>query len=104
MPKRGDIYDLLDQIAERPNMFVEGHSLEQLSMMLHGYEACLWSHDLEEDVEGRPFHTASFNEWLREKKGWATDCGFAHAIGHEEADAKAALALFFELLAAYRAS
>ncbi len=104
MAKRGDIYDLLDQIKERPSMFVTDHSLEQLSMMLHGYEACLWSHDLEEDVEGRPFHTATFNDWLADEKGWATECGFAHAIGHEVPEAAEALALFFTLLEAYRAS
>ena len=104
MAQRGDIYDLLDQIRERPAMFIPDHSLDQLSMLLHGYEACLWSHDLEEDVSGRPFHTASFNRWLRDEKGWSTACGFAHAIGHEVPDPKAALELFFELLAAYRAS
>lgn len=85
-------------------MFIVDHSLEQLSMMLIGYEACLWSHDLEEEVDGRPFHTESFNLWLSDEKGWATECGFAHAIDHEVPDPKAALELFFDLLAAYRAS
>ena len=104
MAKRGDIYDYLQQVKERPGMFVAEHSLEQLSMLLQGYEACLWSHDLEEEVEGRPFHTSSFGEWLREEKGWSTSCGFAHAIGHEVSDPEEAMALFFTLLGAYRAS
>ncbi|QDV08464.1 hypothetical protein Poly30_40110 [Planctomycetes bacterium Poly30] len=102
MAKRGDVYDLLAQIRERPAMFLEDHSLVELEKMLQGYEACLWAHDLEEDPEGTPFHTAVFSDWLAETEGWATDCGFAHAFLHEAGDPKAAFARFFELLDRYR--
>lgn len=104
MAKRGDVYDLLAQIRERPGMFLEDHSLGELERMLQGYEACLWAHDIDEDPDGRPFHSAVFCDWLTETEGWATDCGFAHAILHEAKDAKAALARFFELLDRFRAS
>lgn len=104
MTSRGTIYDLLAQIQERPSMFLEDHSLEQLEMLLRGYEACLWSNDIEEEVVGRPFHTASFGDWLEEEKGWAADCGFFHPIAHEAGDAEASFDLFFALLAKYRGS
>ena len=104
MTKRGDIYAFLDQVRERPSMFVEDHSLGQLANMLHGYEACLWNHDLEEESEGRPFHTATFGDWLRETEGWSTSCGLAHAIEHEVGEGQAAFERFFELLDRYRAS
>ncbi len=104
MTQRGRIYDFLAQVQERPGMFVADHSLEQLKAMLHGYEACLWSHDLDEAVEGRPFHTSAFDDWLLEEKGWSTACGFAHAIEGEAGEPKAALELFFALVEEYRES
>lgn len=85
-------------------MFVEEHSLGELERMLQGYEVCLWAHDIEEDPEGRPFHTTVFSDWLAETEGWSTECGFAHAVLHGAADEKAAFDLFFELLERFRAS
>lgn len=99
-----DLYGLLDQIRERPSMFIVEHSLTELSAMLHGYQVCLWSHGIEEDAEGRPFRSTEFEEWLQETRGWSTSCGFSHAIEHQADGPEAGLALFFELVAEYRQS
>lgn len=85
-------------------MFVVDHSLGELANMLHGYEACLWNHDLDEESEDRPFHTAIFSDWLTETEGLSTSCGFSHAIEHEAGEGEAAFDRFFELLDRYRAS
>lgn len=98
----GTVFDFLDQVAERPGMFVgDGPDpLGILETMLHGYNVALSSHSI---VESAPTMNRAFASWLRLRyPKWSLSCGWAGAITDNSSPGESPLARFFALVADYR--
>ncbi len=95
-----NVFDWLDQVRERRSMYA--HSLAELESMVRGYYTALETHDVVE--LGPQLTQGHFGVWLRVRTGWATECGFAHAIvQHSGPDVDRHFETFFSLVDEYRA-
>ncbi|MER5199412.1 hypothetical protein ACWD3J_18515 [Streptomyces sp. NPDC002755] len=101
-----DVYDFLEEVRLRPNMWVRRGSLQHLDSMLTGYRVALGVHDVAEPFDfwnlGRP---GRFSDWLCQRLGRESSLGWAVEIEHEAERAdRPAMEMFFELLDEFRAS
>lgn len=97
-----NIYQLIEQIRQRPEMYVRDRSLSELSCYLHGYMACLAIHGIKDVNDGRLFDPREFNIWLYEERGWSGSAGLAYALEEQTASKAEAFDLFFELVEEFR--
>ena len=93
-----NIFTLLDEIKERPSMFIPSGSLHELETLVNGYYIGLHNHKIMENVPGMTHH---FMIWLHFKYGWSTNMGWAHAI-NTHAGKQKPIDLFFDILDKYR--
>ncbi|MEU6345886.1 hypothetical protein ABZ883_33595 [Streptomyces sp. NPDC046977] len=96
-----DVYDFLDQIRRRPDMWLRDGSLHHLESILLGYRVALGVHAAEEPFAFWP--EDSFVSWLRENGGHHSSLGWATDIEHGTPRGSTPLTEFFRLLDAYRA-
>ncbi|MDX8352095.1 hypothetical protein [Cognatiyoonia sp. IB215182] len=97
------IYDYIEQMRQRPEMFTGG-SLAPIENLLFGYEVALNNHGIVEEHHGRRFTVSSFSEWLYETKGWSTNLGFSFAIEENTRETAPHLDVFFDLVSEYQKS
>ncbi|WP_242000058.1 hypothetical protein [Streptomyces klenkii] len=97
-----DIYEVLENVRQRPGMWVRNGSLRELSILLWGYHLALRVHGVNERFDFDPA-TGPFAQWLGRTRGWSMSCGWATVI-EENAGEIPPLEVFFELLDEWRAS
>jgi hypothetical protein len=100
-----DVYDLLEEVRQRPGMRVRGRSLQHLNSMLLGYRVALAVHGAEEPFDfWTPGDQSPFDAWLTKRMDEHTSLGWSTVIEREaEAAGRSAMELFFELLDEFRA-
>ncbi|MEW2069838.1 hypothetical protein [Streptomyces sp. NPDC007346] len=95
-----DMYDFLDRIRLRPDMWVSSGSLLPLPSLLTGYRAALGVHGI-----GDPFAfwpEDDFNRWLQEQRGITSSLTWAAEIERNTPEGLTPVEEFFRLLDAYR--
>ncbi|MFF4215434.1 hypothetical protein [Streptomyces nondiastaticus] len=97
-----DIYDALENVRQRPGMWVRDGSLRELSVLLWGYHLALQVHGVDERFALDPA-AGPFAQWLSRTRGWSLSCGWATAI-EENAGGVPPLEAFFHLLDEWQAS
>ena len=97
-----NIYDFIRSIQRRPGMYSPDKSLRDIETYLFGYEACLSTNNIVEDISGRRFTLNEFNRWLYDTYGWSGGLGIAHAIAEHTSGRDEAFERFFELVEQYR--
>ncbi|GAA0418473.1 hypothetical protein [Streptomyces luteireticuli] len=97
-----DVYDLLEQVRQRPGMWVRDGSLRELSVLLLGYHLALGVHGIDERFDFDPA-AGPFAQWLSWTRGWSLSCGWVTAI-EENAGEVPPLGAFFQLLDEWQAS
>jgi hypothetical protein len=78
-----DVFRWLEGVRARPELFLRGHSLDQLRSMVCGYYAALDGHRIVKPVPDVRLH---FNDWLYHFTGWSCSCGWAAAVGARHAE------------------
>jgi len=102
-----DVFDLLDQIKQRPGMYLgssdseRGKQLRNLEFLLHGYSMALGCHQIRERVSDFP---REFIYYLHGRFGWSTACGPAAAVRDACNTDGEAWEMFWQLVAEFRAS
>ncbi|MFD7388818.1 hypothetical protein ACFV46_10145 [Streptomyces sp. NPDC059852] len=101
-----DVYEFLDQVRQRPGMWVRHRSLQHLDSILIGYRVAMEVHGIHED--DFPFWGAGdrgpFEEWFQQRRGHHSALGWPIEIERDaEAAGVPAIELFFRLLDEYRA-
>ncbi len=94
-----NVFDWLDDIREKPGMYLGARSLRDLETLICGYYAGLHVHGI---VEVVPEMIGHFRAWLHRRTKWACNCGWAFAIDLRFPDRDTALAKFFALVNEYR--
>jgi hypothetical protein len=96
------VYELLEEVRQRPGMWVRRGSVRELETLLYGYWLALGAHDISESFE---LHRAlgPFGCWLRETRDWPMAEGWAAAIEAHSGD-QPPIELFFNLLDEYRST
>lgn len=93
------IYDILDHVRERPDMYW-GRSLPPIEIFCGGYYSALSAHHIRQPVP--VVGNSHFGQWLYRRFKWSLNCGWAQAIRrHCETDEEA-FDRFFALLEKYR--
>ncbi|MEV5824799.1 hypothetical protein AB0L25_04410 [Spirillospora sp. NPDC052242] len=95
----GDVYGLLEQVRARPGMWIRGHSLRELEILLCGYGIALMVHEVDEGFAFGP--RGPFSDWLGQRYGWSLVLGWAAAI-EDHAEGEPPLERFFRLVDEYR--
>ncbi|MGY5106147.1 hypothetical protein [Streptomyces sp. 900105245] len=100
------VYEFLDEIRQRPGMWVRYRSLQHLDSILIGYRIAMEVHGICEEefpfwgVDGR----GPFEEWFQQRRGQHSALGWPIEIERDaEAAGVPAIELFFSLLDEYRA-
>ena len=102
-----DIFKLLDNVRQRPFMFVPFSEplglvhLQSLEQILWGYSCALRHHGMLEP--GLDF-SVKFGAYLFETRGWSTSCGPAAAIHKAVGSDPEAWALYWKLVEEFRES
>jgi hypothetical protein len=96
------LYSLLDQVRQRPAMYIGQPSLTRLHIFLEGYGFALFKHQIKIAVESPPFD--GFHDWTARRFGWReSTAGWCNIILQETGnDESAALDRFFQLLDEFR--
>ncbi|MRG97836.1 hypothetical protein [Polyangium spumosum] len=97
-PVPRNVFDWLDQVRQRPGMWIQDRSLRELERLVYGYGIALGVHHVDEGVPEMGGH---FSSWLRLRKRWSMSLGWAHAITEHSKDQEP-LEVFFELIEKYR--
>ena len=100
-----DVYDFLEEVRLRPDMWVRRSSLQHLDSMLTGYRVALGAHNIAEPFDfWTPGSQSRFSEWLCQRLGRQSSLGWATEIEREaEQYGRPAMEMFFELLDEFRA-
>jgi hypothetical protein len=94
-----DVFSWLDDVRQRPGMWLRERGLRDLEDLVWGYYAALHAHHLDEGV---PEMTRHFSSWLRLRTGWSLSVGWAKAIERHTSSSDSALERFFTLVDDYR--
>ncbi|MFC8512814.1 hypothetical protein [Streptomyces sp. NPDC057257] len=99
-----DVYDFLEEVRLRPNMWVRHNSLQHLDSMLTGYRVALGIHDIAEPFDfWNPGSHRPFSQWLCQRLGRQSSLGWATEIEREAEQAgRPAMEMFFEFLDEFR--
>ena len=102
MSQTRNVYDYLEEIQKRPDMFFseDEDRLTSIEILLHGYYAALSSHNIIEDVP--ELNKSKFADWLYRKTGIGGALGWAHIINELHPDPEDAFEAFFKYLEVYR--
>lgn len=73
----GTLFDLLEKVCDRPEMYSPDGSLGPIETMCHGYAAALGNHGVHEF--GSDFNQR-FARYLEARHGYSTARGWARAI------------------------
>jgi len=90
-----NIFDLIDEIKQRPSMFIPDKSIESLSNLLFGYLTCLKIHYI---IEKNVPDFNYFSDWLKQEFDWNLVYGWAYAIKKNCTDSEDPLTRFFSLV------
>ncbi|MGW7449545.1 hypothetical protein [Kitasatospora sp. NPDC054795] len=96
-----DIYDVLEQVRQRPGMFVRNGSLDDLGLLFSGYGLALRIHGVDERFDFDP--VGPFQQWLCWTRGWPMSLSWYQFI-ERNAGVVPPLEAFFQLLDEWRAS
>ncbi|MGY0068595.1 hypothetical protein ACWZEH_17640 [Streptomyces sp. QTS137] len=102
-----NIHEFLDEVRQRPSMWIHGNSLHHLESMLAGYRIAMEIHGVHEEEYDfwSPGSQGPFTDWLRGRLGRESALRWATEIEREaEAAGVPAVELFFSLLDEYRAA
>jgi hypothetical protein len=94
-----NIYDWLDKIRARPEMYIHKDNLVELELLVSGYCAALYMHAIDEKVPSIGPH---FLDWVRYHKDWSMNQGWAKAIYNNLPEGVSAFDIFFALIDEYR--
>ena len=98
---RNDLYAVSQHVREHPGMWVRNRSLDELELLIRGYENGLATHGIEEF--GTNFHRR-FSDYLAGRFGWSLCQGWAVAIQRHSRAKDRGWARFFQLLDDYAAA
>lgn len=94
-----NVFEFLDEVRQRPDMFIRDNNLRELESMIGGYYAALSQHDIVETV---PQMTRHFLYWVHYRHPkWSLCAGWAYAIA-EYMKTENPLGAFFKLVDEYR--
>lgn len=100
-----NLYDFLRAAKDRPRMYVNDYSLDELELFCHGYTVALDIHGIEEfgtDFNDR-FTKFLFRQYGQgADDGWGTARGWACDIREHAQNNESAFNRFFELLEEFR--
>ncbi len=99
-----NVYEIIRLIKLRPGMYSPDRSLQDIELYLHGYDACLKLHMIDEIDEDKIFEPHQFTYWLYKTFGWSGSQGFANAIIENTGSSYEAFDRFFELVKQYKKS
>lgn len=94
------LYEMLEQIKQRPGMFLGQCSITRLRSFLDGYIGCRADLGLPETQQELEFN--QFQEWIQTRFKITSSHGWDSIILFYSADEKEALNNFFELFAQFR--
>jgi hypothetical protein len=94
-----NVFDWLDDVRDKPSMFVRDQSLTALEDLVWGYHACLEVHGIVEPVASMGRH---FLYWLYCRTNWSCSAGWALAISQHYPQPDEAFATFFTFVDEYR--
>jgi hypothetical protein len=101
------IFDLLDEIEQRPAMYVgylhdgpRSEQLRNLEYLLFGYTIALRHHNLDES--GMKDFPSKFAQYLFEKHDWSGSCGAVTAIRDAAKNDEEAWTMFWQLVREFR--
>lgn len=80
-------------------MYIAKDNLHELELLVLGYYAALYQHNIDEQIPTIGLH---FLDWLRYKKNWSTNQGWAKAIYDNPPENLSPLDMFFILIDQYR--
>jgi hypothetical protein len=95
-----DVYDFLEQIQLRPEMWLPDGSLLHLQSILTGYRVALGVHGIGEPFDFWPGER--FTQWLHERRGTSSSLTWAAEIERITPPDSTPVAEFFVLLDAFR--
>jgi len=92
-------YDLLQQIHEKPGLYIGSPSISSLYMFLAGYQfAQRQSHIA---LSGQEEEFREFQPWLQKKFGVQSSHSWSHLILFQSVDERDAFKRFFQLFAEF---
>lgn len=94
-----NVFEWLDEVRERPGLYLVTGTLGELETLVRGYDLALGEHCL---LEGVPTMGRHFSSWLRLRERWSLSCGWAKAIEQRTKPGQSPLELFFRLVDKYR--
>lgn len=94
-----NVFDWLDHVRNRPEMWLRQRSLTELQSLVWGYYTGLSVHGILEPV---PSMNRNFMFWLHYRTTWSCSGGWALAINERYSDADEAFAVFFKWADEYR--
>jgi hypothetical protein len=100
IPRPENLYHLIAQIKARPGMYLESATITALKCFLDGYNFACRIKDAEERLDP-PWQ--DFHEFVRARTGFAESTGgWCYMLLHHcDGDEEAALAVFFDMFAAF---
>jgi hypothetical protein len=97
------IYDMLEEMRERPAMYIGSHSIVLMRAFLDGYKFAACRNDMVEDSHPE---FSEFHDWVARRFGWnESTAGWANIILQETGnDEAAALDQFYLLIDEFKAT
>lgn len=89
------LYNLLNQVRQKPGMYIGAPSLTSLHMFLGGYEFSRQEQNIKLTAEEKEFE--GFQAWIQERFKITASVSWAKIILLYSADERAGFELFFEL-------
>jgi hypothetical protein len=94
-----NVFDWLDDIRQKPSMYLRHSSLTELNSLIWGYYVALRVHSI---VESVPSMNRHFLFWLYYRTSWSMSGGWDTAINERYPNREEALAIFFKWAYEYR--
>lgn len=101
------IFELLERIRQRPNLYVgeettHGDSrLQRIELFIAGYITALRDHSIDDSAVE---FLDEFSNYLERSRDWSMSCGIAHAVEEAAGSRAAAWPMYWAMVDEFRAA